>query len=487
MGALVPGDFALASWLFVRLYGLVCVVAFTSLLVQLRPLFGARGLAPIAETVSDLERRGVGFARVPSVLRWRSDDGAILATAWIGLLAAVLVTLDVATVAALAVVWVSYLSFTTVGRGFLAYQWDVLLLEVAVVALLLSLTPTSGTVLLLAWFLAVRVMLSSGLAKLASGDRTWRDLTALTYHHETQPLPTRFAWHLHHLPEGTHRATTLAVLVIEVGGAVLLLGPEPVRLAAVVALVVLQVGIAVSGNYGFFNLLAVALLVPLVPDRLWRSLLGDDVMRLEPPIGYVVPDPHPALFWGVAAAAAVVLALNLARLVAQFTSVPRLERGLRRLAPWRIVNRYGLFAVMTTTRPELVVEGSTDGETWHPYRFRWKPGDPARPPRWNAPHQPRLDWQLWFAALGDARRSPWFLRFVTRLLEGSDEVTRLVAESPFDERPPRYVRVLRRRYTFTDRATRRGTGRWWDVGAGDLYLPPSHLDADGRLRTRQRW
>jgi lipase maturation factor 1 len=473
VGWLESAAYSQAAWLFVRGFGAVCVIAFLSLLVQVRGLFGERGILPIREHSDRLRRMGTRWWRAPSLFRARADDTTIVAVGVVGLVAAVLVTVDIATIPALVVVWLSYLSFTTSGRDFLAFQWDVMLIEVAVIALLLAVPGGPHPLaLLLAWVFAFRFMFMSGIAKLLSGDRTWRDLTAVAYHYETQPLPTRLAWHAHQLPHGAHRATTLAVLVIEIGVPVLLFAPERIRLAAIVVLVILQVGIVATGNYGFFNLLSLVILVPLVPDRQWRRIVGD--------VGTAPAEGPEVVGWLVAVAAVGLLVLNVLRLVDLGFGAKPIKRVLRTVMPWRLANRYGLFAVMTTSRPELIVEGSSDGATWVPYRFRWKPGDPKRAPRLNAPHQPRLDWQLWFAALGDLWSSPWVASLLERLLEGSPDVTRLLADNPFPDEPPRFVRVRRDVYTYTDRRTRRETGWWWEVASGDVYAPTAWLE-EGRI------
>lgn len=466
-----PDAYTTATWLFLRGLGATCVVAWVSLIVQLPGLYGQRGLSPVAEYLEELRELNASPARLAPSLFWiRATDGALWGVALAGLVASVAVVLDVLVVPALVVVWATYLSFVTVGREFLSFQWDVLLLEVVVLGAVLALSaPPSPVALLAAWVLVFRFIVSSGAAKLLSGDRTWRDLTALTYHHETQPLPTRWAWFLHLLPPGVHRAMTLGALVLEICVPFLLFVPGPVGLTAVALLAILQVVIAVSGNYGFFNLLSLVLLVPLVPDRVLAPLVDDPV-----PAG---ADPVAAATVAAGVLAAVLLALNVLRLLSLVRQPRWVRRVLAAVAPLRLANRYGLFAVMTTTRPEIVVEGSRDGTTWIPYRFRWKPVELNRPPRWNAPHQPRLDWQMWFAALGDLWSNPWVVDLARRLLEGSPPVLRLLADDPFDGEPPAHVRAELYEYRFTDRETRRRTGRWWERRHLGPYLPPVSRDS----------
>jgi len=246
--------------------------------------------------------------------------------------------------------------------------------------------------------------------KLRSGDPTWRALTALTYHYETQPLPTPLAWLAHHLPPWFHQMSCALMFVIELPVPFLMLASPPVSYIAGVLTIALMLLVMATGNYCFFNLLAIALSLLLFDDAVWRHVL---------PAGATVSSRWP--WWALVPMAFVLLVLSVRRVVYLFgrdVSWPRsLERLFAWLEPFHLVSGYGLFAVMTTTRPEIIVEGSDDGATWKPYEFKWKPDDPTRPPRYCMPHQPRLDWQMWFAALGDYRRYPWFIAFLARLLE----------------------------------------------------------------------
>jgi hypothetical protein len=178
-----------------------------------------------------------------------------------------------------------------------------------------------------------------------------------------------------------------------------------------------------------------------------------------------------------AALAAIILLLGIGRMIETFAGgdAPEPLKTLVRVAsPFQIVNTYGLFAVMTTTRPEIIVEGSEDGEAWSTYQFRYKPGDLNRAPRWIAPFQPRLDWQMWFAALGNFRQpqNRWFINFISKLLDGSPEVTGLLERNPFPDHPPRYVRAMVYEYSFSTMAEHRHSGAWWDRQPLGTYLPP---------------
>jgi lipase maturation factor 1 len=191
-------------------------------------------------------------------------------------------------------------------------------------------------------------------------------------------------------------------------------------------------------------------------------------------------------------AAAPIVILGVADLVGRVRPNGRGPEWVQQLAasaaPFHVVSSYGLFSAMTTARPEIVIEGSDDGDEWGEYQFRYKPGDVTRAPRWVAPHQPRLDWQMWFAALGDP--PGWFPQFLKRLLEGSPEVLALLERNPFPARPPRFVRALLYDYKMTDLRTRRQTGSWWVRTKRGMYFPPStlsygpHPSAEGASETR---
>jgi hypothetical protein len=328
--------------------------------------------------------------------------------------------------------------------------------------------------------LVFRLYLGSGVAKLKSGDKTWRELTAMSHYYETAPLPTRGGWYAHQLPQRLQKLSTLSTLVLETVGPFLAFAPRPVRHAAFWLFAGLQGFILSTGNYGFFNVQSLVL-------GLW--LLDDEALgRLLPRSRPLPAEPRPVWrTWGAWVPAAPLLLLGANEIVSRFdrSRTPRWLGWLEmRARPLRIVNPYGLFAVMTVRRPEISIEGSDDGETWQEYTFRYKVSDPNRAPRYVAPHQPRLDWQMWFAALG----SPpgWLLALVLRLLEGSPEVLKLFARNPFPEHPPRYVRAVLHDYKMTDLETHQGTGAWWKREPLGLYLPPLSLAPSGS-RSLLQW
>ena len=455
--------------LFLRLLGVVYLCAFASLWVQLDGLIGSRGIAP-ANALLALARERLGASAplaLPTLL-WLTGPGdwALHALCAAGVVAALALLARRASFWAALAAWVAYLSLVSVGDVFLSFQWDMLLLESGVVALFAaSREPRLGV--WLARALLWKLMFLSGAVKLLSGDPTWRDLSALSYHYWTQPLPIPTSAWAAALPDWSQRASTFATLAIELGAPFALLGPRRVRLVGLGLLVGLQLLIAATGNYGFFNLLALALCAT------WLGGGGP-----EP----AAPGPHALVIARRVAAGALLAASAIVaaeRLAPEGRFPEALYALVEPLAPLRSVNSYGLFAVMTTERPEILLEGSRDGVEWKSYAFRWKPGALDRAPRIAGPHMPRLDWQLWFAALSRCERQGWLHAFLRRLLEGSPPVTRLLASNPFDGEPPRYLRVTSARYHFATGSDWKN-GAWWTRSEPAPYCPLLTL-RDGKL------
>ena len=476
-----PQSYVLSRWLFLRLFGVVYFVAFISLTLQITGLVGSRGILPAGEFLQRAHAAyGNGAYRLFPTLCWMgASDGVLHVLAWAGAALALLLVAGVGQAPVLLLLWISYLSLSVAGQTFLWFQWDGLLLETGLLAVLyapVQLRPSlererapSAVMRWLVWGLVFRLMFLSGITKLASGDPTWLHLTALDYHFWTQPLPTWPAWYAQWLPEWMHRGMTIAIIAIELLVPWFILVPErwggsrarAARRAACGLLVFGQLAIALTGNYGFFNLLAIVLCV---------SLLDDAALQRVLPLRLAAGDPEPR--WkqyairGLAPLLGLLAALALAREIMQ--TLPGTRGGgafanplLDAVAPLRSVNGYGLFRVMTTERFEIVIEGGADTVHWREYRFRWKPGDPARHPAFVAPHMPRLDWQMWFAALNPEGARDWLVPLLRRLLEGTPEVLTLLGENPFPGAPPRYVRLVYYRYRFSTPTERATTGAWW--------------------------
>jgi hypothetical protein len=380
-----------------------------------------------------------------------SSDAAIHALWIMGALLGVAVAAGLWQRPLLAGCLVLWLSVCTAAQDFFAFQWDFLLAETGFLAIFADQSPVR--VWLFRWLL-FRLIFFSGVVKLASGDPTWRNLTALQYHYETQPLPTPLAWLLNLAPAAFQKISTAAVLAAELLVPWTFFGPRRVRNVGAAISVALQLLILLTGNYTFFNWLTIALCLWLIiePDHNTPRLL-----------------PHRAVS---AALAGLIAMLSGLTMLESFGALPPAGGAvLQAVAPLRLVNSYGLFAVMTTMRPEILVEGSADGENWRAYEFPFKPGNPARRPPLVAPHQPRLDWQMWFAALGSAAQNRWFTNFLVRLLQNDRAVLGLLRYNPFPDAPPKFVRARLFQYHFT----RWGEPGWWRREERGMYFPPVSL------------
>lgn len=482
-------SYALSSWLYVRLLGLVLLVAFLSLWVQMEGLLGEDGIAPAEALFAHLRgAEGVSFFDRPSLAWLAADETALGLICAAGVFASFLVLVGAVPKVSLFACWALYLSIVNAGFPFTAFQWDTLLLEATFLSIFVAPWAALDRPALarepdplrrwLVWFLLFRLMFRSGVVKLTSGDPTWADLTALEYHYETQPLPTWLGWYAHQLPTALQKLSTAVMFAIELVAPFLLFVPRRwARHTAAAAFVVLMLLISLTGNYGFFNLLGIVLSLALLDDALLLRMspraIRDRLRRTrdaEPDVPRTPPPP--ARRWPGRIVPAAVLALTAIVFVTGFSR----SAAFASLGPFRTFNNYGLFAVMTTERPEIVIEGSRDGVTWEEYGFRYKPGALDRAPPFNQPHQPRLDWQMWFAALGSWQQNRWLVAFLRKLLENEPAVLELLAHNPFPDRPPRYVRAVLYDYRFTDWDARDETGHWWRRERVGLYAPVQARD-----------
>jgi predicted DCC family thiol-disulfide oxidoreductase YuxK len=468
--ALVPERYELVSWVFLRLLGAIYVAAFASLGVQILGLVGHAGILPLGDHLA-AARQALGntaYWFLPTLFWIDSSDALLLAGCAIGALLGLLVVLNWSTRAALIGLFALYLSYFYAGQDFMGFQWDLLLLEAGFLAIFLG-SGSRIVIWLYRWFV-FRYLFLAGAAKLLSGDPTWRDLTALEYHFWTQPLPTPLAWYAAELPSWLLVGATAATLVVELGIVFLIFLPRRPRAVAACCIALFQTLILLTGNYNFFNLLSISICVLLLDDAALHSLLP---RRLAARVRDRARQPGRLATMIATALALIVVPVGLNRISQSLTGagLPLADALQGLVSPLMIVNPYGLFAVMTTGRPEIVIEGSADGQVWREYVFRFKPGPVTRRARWSIPHQPRLDWQMWFAALGDHTDNPWFESLMRRLLEGSPPVLALLEANPFPDRPPKYVRAQLYDYRFADASTRAATGQWWVRRLDGLYFP----------------
>ena len=480
------------AWLLLRLLGLWYLAAFISFAVQAQGLIGSQGIVPVAEFVARVQVAlgADGWWRLPMVFHWNASDSAIDWVTWGGAALAALVVVGRLVTPALAACVLLYLSLVHGGQDFMRFQWDLLLIECGVLGVLLSAARgrvRNGVIWLWRWLL-FRFIFLSGVVKVASGDVAWRDMTALGFHFETQPLPTVLAWYAHHSPAELLQAMTWATLIIELPVVFLLFLPRRLRFFGAGLFVLLQLAILATGNYNWFNLLSLTLCLAALDDAALGRLLPGPMARLldrraahsiadtatdgEVQSGFARRGVNALVATVVPTLAAAQFLLASALLVAKLDlPLPAwVEQGMRIARPYALASNYGPFSVMTRVRRELEIQGSDDGVSWRSYRWRYKPDGAATPMPWIIPHQPRLDWQAWFVVLGPPRSSPWLGGLIRGLLEGRAPVLALFADNPFPGHPPQYLRMNLNEYRYTTPTERADSGDWWVVRPIGRYL-----------------
>ena len=476
---LLPSSYQVSTQFFVRLLGLVYVFAFASLAVQLPGLVGEQGILPLSDYLARAQAHwGAAALWFVPTLGWFLPSGTgLVAIAWVGALAGLGIAAGYWPRLLALVCWLLHLSLVVAGQKFLYYQWDSLLCEAGFIALFLApwrtklgIQPLTGVQTLARWlalWLVWRLVFVSAFVKLSSGDAAWAACSALEVHYQTQPLPNTLAYYLHQLPAWLHKMSCYTMFVVEFAAPCMLLAPRRLRHVGAIAIVVLMSTIALSGNYGYFNLLTAALALLALDDRLWAR-------RFK---GVTFNPGQRARGWQLGLALTLfTLTLSGLERHSRTTILAPLEPLKKLVAPLRLTANYGLFAVMTMDRPELVIEGSLDGQTWVPYELPYKPGRLDRAPAQVAPHMPRLDWQLWFAALGGVNHNRWLVGLLEGLLKDHQPIRRLFSQNPFDG-PPKQLRIRRYRYEFTQL----GEANWWRREPLGMYLKAVHLSRENKV------
>jgi hypothetical protein len=508
-------DRLLPRWLVLRALGLIYFSAFFSLVFQIRGLIGAQGILPSNEYLEAVARQ-FGMARfwfAPTLLWFSAGPHMLNAICWVGMIASLLVFFNVWPRATLFICLVCFLSFVSAAQDFSGYQSDGMLLEAGFISLFFApagflpglgrATPPSRASLFLLQWEWFRIYFESGMVKLASGDPEWRNFTAMDEYYQNGPLPTWIGWYVQHLPHGFHAFATGATLVLELGLVWMLFLPRRWRIACFFIVTAWQIPVIVTANYTFLNYLVLVLGVLLLDDRFllsvmpqgWRRYISPriatpadrDAELQEPPPDSQRPQrtslrPLQALRLSLASVMLIwIFYATTVQMIWIVWRVPLPTSPVAALDPFRIANRYGLFAVMTRGRYEIEFQGSNDGQNWTPYPFRYKPQDPSRYPGIYAPYQPRFEWNLWFASLGGWRDNIIVPSTEERLLAGSPDVLALFAGNPFPQSPPQQVRAVLWQYWFTTLAEKRSTGMWWRRQLLGLYAPVLERLPDGKV------
>src|SRR5438270_8660725 len=447
-------DRLIPRWLFLRMLGAIYFSAFFSLVFQIRGLIGPNGILPagdylqaVAHTLGHLQR----FWYAPTLLWWSSGSLMLIALCWVGMIASFLLFLNVWPRGMLVVCFVCFLSSVSAAQDFCGYQSDGMLLEAGFISFFfapprprpgLGAThpPSWASLFLLQWEW-FRIYFESGMVKILSGDPEWRNFTAMDEYYQNGPLPTWIGWYVQHLPHWFHAATVYATLAMELGVVWMFFLPRRWRIVCFFIVTPWEIGVILTANYTFLNYLVLALGVLLLDDLFLQRFVPAKWTNDEATSGLNNTPSMQMKPWGewlrrtwsatALAVSTVMLSWIFYATTAEMLVSYRLPSlPVVALEPFRIANRYGLFAVMTRGRYEIEFQGSDDGKEWKPYHFRYKPQELNQPPRIYAPYQPRFDWNLWFASLGSWREYPIVPNIVVRLLSNDQDVLRLFGDNP---------------------------------------------------------
>lgn len=468
-------DFEIARQVLQRGVGAIAFVAFLSTLNQFPPLLGEHGIAPVPELLRIARR-----LRGPTLFRWGYTDRRLVAIAVAGLVLAASVVAGAPQLGppwvpmlVFLALWILYLSIVNVGQTFYGFGWEMLLCEALFTVAFLGSNdqPPPITIVVAIWWLVFRLEFGAGMIKIRGGSE-WRDLTALMYHHETQPMPNPLSRQAHLLPKWFHKGEVLGNHFAQLVVPFFLFVPGPVGSVAATIVIITQLWLIVTGNFAWLNWITVVLAASAITDSAWHWLIP------AIPTDLGTDAASTPLWWFVIVAAVTVLLLVLSvRPVQNLASRRQLMNAS--FNRWMLVNAYGAFGTVTKRRIEFVVEGTLeenpdDDAEWREYGFKGKPGDLRAVPRQWAPYHLRLDWLMWFLPLG-RMWEPWFEMFLLRLLEADAPTLRLLRTDPFDGSRPRWVRVRAYHYRFTTHAECRATGDRWVRTLEREIFPPAGL------------
>jgi len=474
-------SYALSAWVLSKGIAFCFILAFLSLLPQVMGLYGKNGILSIQQFMTVLQDQTgpQRYYELPTIFWFNSSDSFLYGIGALGLLTSTMALMGFCPPLMMLTAWICYLSFVNSGQDFLGFQWDSLLLEVGVLSFFLTpwgfeWTPwtayePSPFVRWLFWLLLFKLMFLSGTVKILSKDPSWRDFTALKYHYWTQPIPNPLAYFMHKLPLWFQKASCVFMFFIELASPFLIFFPGPSRWVAAGLLISLQFLIIATGNYAFFNFLSVVLCLFLLDDSFWQIFLG----KIFPSLTVVA---ETSLFYQSLGLVATVLLLplNLFWFGLAFRENAKILDPaipiIRAIYNYRFNSTYGLFAVMTKDRPELILQGSNDNIEWVDYEFRYKPTRLDKMPPMMAPYHPRLDWQMWFAALGTFNQNLWLQNLMARIFMQSEPVIELLKHNPFPQ-SPKYMRLVKYQYKFSTTKNLFEKGEWWTREYIGLYSP----------------
>ena len=470
---LYQSEYWLSTFIIQRGLGFIYLIAFLVAINQFRPLLGENGLMPVPRFINRIP-----FKKSPSIFHWHYSDSFFGVIAWTGFFLALLAAFGISDIGPLwfsmltwSLLWILYLSIVNVGQLFYGYGWESLLLETGFYAIFIGPIQYESSIIIvfiIRW-LVFRVEFGAGLIKMR-GDKCWRNLTCLNYHHETQPMPNPLSRFFHLLPQKLHKIETFFNHIVQLGAVWLLFLPQPFATIGAILIILSQLYLIISGNYAWLNWLTLLLAISGISDQY---------------LAYVLPVTPPAelqtssiLGFLIITVGIIVTYLSIDPIKNMISPQQRMNASFN---PLHLVNTYGAFGSVTRIRYEIVIEGTTDDKidtntTWKAYEFKGKPDDPKRIPMQCAPYHLRLDWQMWFAAMTQIRSNSWLLKFIFKLLENDKKTLSLLSNNPFKDKAPNYIQARLFKYQYSNHKEYKETGNWWKRSFERMYLPPQSID-----------
>ncbi len=474
-------NYWLTRFVFLRLLGFVYGIAFLSLALQVVPLVGEKGLLPaknLLESIGSHHTSSINaFIAWPTLFWIHLSDNALLFCAWLGVFLSLLVIVGFANAPLMSILWFLYLSFVHIGQLWYGYGWEIQLLETGFLAIFFvpfldgrpfpKSPPPLQIIWLLRW-LTLRIYLGAGLIKLR-GDACWKELTCLFYHYETQPIPNPISQYIHFLPQSIHKIGVLWNHFVELIVPFFVFWSRRWRIVAGIILASFQIVLIISGNLSFLNWITLVAVIGCFDDTFFKKILPKSIIKKA----------EYAATHAKKSKAQVIITLILFIII----SLLSISVILNLIGPSQImntsfnrlhlVNTYGAFGSVGKERLELIVEGTTDEyidqtTEWKEYEFKAKPGNISRTLPFIAPYQPRIDWQIWFAAMSTPQQYPWVIHLVWKLLHNDPETITLIEKNPFQEKPPQFIRVSLYKYEFLSPAEKEV---WKRTYKGE-WLPP---------------
>lgn len=464
---LEPSHYTIAIDLLIRGAGVIYFFAFFPFLFQMKGLLGSDGILPIRDFLKLLSNYKIKnkYVSVPTLFWINSSDPSLMGVVIFGLIFSILLIFGVQPAFMLFLLYCLYLSIVNAGQDFLSFGWEGFFLEITAHLFLLSLTVVPNIMVWISLnFLLFRFYFQAGASKLMSRDVNWRNLTALSFHYQTQPLPNTQAWFFYKLPMSIQKISTLYVFLVELICIFGIFGTDWVRLFTFITLFILIFFIWFTGNFSYLNHLSVVFSIILLNNTILRSFSFLHISKF-------FLSSNDLIDGFITLSGFLLLLLQIISMADYYFPHFSFKRILYLFSPFHLGNRYGIFAVMTTERDEVVIEGSLDKKIWKEYTFHYKPSEITKRPCRISPYQPRLDWQMWFLPFQDFYAEDWFHKFLFHLLKGNKQVLGLINENPFKETPPVYIRAMLYQYEFSSQKEKKEWEWWWRRKLLGIYCP----------------